>query len=128
MDARASLMACSRAAVLAIVLLELLRSPEMNTIRTAAYAAVAAKILSLLAEVVVATPNAKVMMKASRIPNRAASFATKYKARIEPTRRVAARQTLMTRVVVVMIGSLKYTVLSVSCFDAYYTMSYLSGP
>jgi hypothetical protein len=121
-------MACSRAAVLAIVLLELLRSPEMNTIRTAAYAAVAAKILSLLAEVVVATPNAKVMMKASRIPNRAASFATKYKARIEPTRRVAARQTLMTRVVVVMIGSLKYTVLSVSCFDAYYTMSYLSGP
>jgi hypothetical protein len=107
MDASASLIACSRLAVLSAVLLELLRSPEMNTIRTAAYAAVAAKILSLLAEVVMATTNAEVVMKISRIPNLAASFDTKYKARIELTRRVAARQTLMIRVALVMFRPLK---------------------
>lgn len=124
-EASASLIACSKAAVLEVVLLVLPRSPDMNTIRTAAYAAVAAKMLSLVAEVVVATPNAKAMMKTSRIPNLAASSATKYRARIEPTRRVAARETLSTRVVIVTHLSLKNLVPSVSFSGLYYTVGQL---
>lgn len=119
LEAIASLIACSKAAVLEVALLESPRSPDMNTIRTAAYAAVAAKMLSLLAEVVVATPNANTMMKTNKMPNLAASSATKYRARIEPTRRVAARETLSTRVVIVTHLSLKILVLSSSCSDLY---------
>jgi hypothetical protein len=111
MEANASLSASCRLAVLADVSLALPRSPDINTIRTAAYAAVAAKILSLLAEVVIATTNAKAMMKTNRIPNLAASSVTKYKAKIEPTRRaagrVAARPTPSIRLMMMILLSLR---------------------
>jgi hypothetical protein len=91
--------------------------PDINTIKTAAYAAVAAKMLSLLAEVVIATTNAKAMMKTNRIPNLAASSVTKYKPRIEPTRRaagrVAARKTPSIRLILVILLSSRNPVTAV---------------
>ena len=69
-------------------------SPEIYTISTAAYAAVAAKIASLFALVVKLNPSANRTMKPRTMPSRAALSCTKYSASIEPMSKVAAMSVL----------------------------------
>lgn len=66
------------------------RSPETNTTRTAAYAAVAAKIASRFALVVTLRPSAKKTMKVMTSAKRALGFVTKYKTTIGQASRNAA--------------------------------------
>jgi hypothetical protein len=66
------------------------RSPETNTTRTAAYAAVAAKIASRFALVVTLRPSEKKTIKVMTSAKRALGFVTKYKTTIGQASRNAA--------------------------------------
>lgn len=74
--------------------LALPRLPETKTTSTAAYAAVAAKILSRVAAVERLKPRAKSTMKLMTRASRASGFVTKYSVRIEPMSKMAAMAVL----------------------------------
>jgi hypothetical protein len=82
-------------------------SPEIYTMRTAAYAAVAAKMASLFALVVKLRPNANRTMKPSTMPSLASLSCTKYSATIEPMSNVAAMSVLQALTIQVRVRSSK---------------------
>jgi hypothetical protein len=97
--------------------------PETNTTKTAAYAAVAAKIASRFALVVTLSPSAKKMMKVMTRARRALGFVTKYKMTIGQASKNAAMVMLKEVTIQERRWSLKCRNLSTSYGDRRYWRS-----
>jgi hypothetical protein len=95
----------------------LAKSPETNTTRTAAYAAVPAKMPSRFALVVTLRPSAKKIMKVMTSARRALGLVTKYRTTIGQASKNAAMVTLMDVTTQERRWSLKCRNLSISCGD-----------
>lgn len=71
------------------------KSPDTKTTNTAEYAAVAAKMLSRLALVLIRMPTAKRMMNMISNPSRESGSCTKYRSKMDPTRSTVAMEMLI---------------------------------